>query len=1418
MYKSDIWIPDQLIVKRSGKESSIFLTKGQSINCPLQCSVTIMNPKPGDELETSSTQSNSKESSGDSGNTEQENEQNNDVSISSGSNSLSDSSLGEESNSGFENTYKGSGLSNIETKNMIELSCEDKLKENENFGPKFPGREVNFETYIGICPKDCWKPGSTPIFGTGIHSDEASICRSAIVDRSMPFFGGIIGIGVSHGLKSYQASAKYGGLEIKSYKSSSKSFFTYKVDNVDFMSSDLRILDNRGTPNFMGRLEFRQNGIWGTVCSKKMTQSAAKRICKQLKYQDGTLKSYDSVGSNSQNPFCRTFRGEDFCGPNPQPIHYMAMNCDGSDGNIMKCYREIADNKVCTHDDDAIIECSNLNYEFPQDPLPGTVRLVDETSSPSTDNSGRLEVYMGKWGSVCNSKFTDKAAHVACRQMGFLSGKLMGTPGQTDFCLKYKGKNYCGSQEISLCDVDCKGSEEKIKECGGSSTVTSCNHEQDIIISCEGGSGDSSGKSQLPAVVISAPQFGKLPLLPIITAKCQTKSTETVFRGDIGSIFLVNCPSGCVKEGGVIWGTGIYTSDSSICRAAIHAGVLQDNGGLIELIRKPGLDLYESSLHRGIQSTQYNKWALSFTVSKPNALAIKLSQSIKEKEKETSQRALSFVQLKVSSEMKLIESKPIFAWFPPIPNFEFDGKETKIKTQGLNNVEKTNELTTSLSLAVKINMKRSPHHVQTILSHSGCGGFALIIKEDNGLVFGQRCSENFFDIGYYVPIDQDISIVINYDSKNVEAYINGKHYNKEKLSFNFKLEKYPDIGGFSENNNEIFNGIIDYALFFDQPLPVTQIKQLSQTGIDPAKKGQKLKNTFTLDNRLCISECTKNPIPGTPGSSPPPATAQENQGDYPSGDLKEGMGEFEGKEPDGSSSTQQESNQNEASKEAEKKVEEVSIESTNEMKCDLGANDKKFEGASGKSFRVNCPKNCASHPDGNVFGTLIYSDDSSVCKSAIHAGFIKNVDGGEFILEIANGLDKYESSFKNDISSAARGASPRSFTLKEASPLMRISCEESAASPKFIGPTNTKFTVQCAVDCSKITHKVFGTQSFTDDSSICQAAILAGVLTDKGGEVSLMIADGQSSYKGGMANGIKSANRDNYIRSFKLLGSSKTACSYFKEKYNDLNPLNHWKVYNAKGLSTTQVGAWSFGANPLGFGLAVRQTNDVMGSEYNYGTNLINKDFECGEGIYSVNVYMEKSKQAAILFRFMDENNFYSIEMNQPGEKKLRLVKKSQGTGTVLKYSAMEIQPKEWYRFKISFHFDNLQVWVQKGSLRNMQMIFNVSDNDVQRGSVGFATQGNHEIYFDGIEVHEYDLKYGVFTKQNKEQRVWDNCLSSGDEGHRKKYCKNIYGSYTEGRRRCEEIHNFCEICCDRTIQKLENILNYACWKGCVKV
>ena len=57
-------------------------------------------------------------------------------------------------------------------------------------------------------------------------------------------------------------------------------------------------------------------------------------------------------------------------------------------------------------------------------------------------------------------------------------------------------------------------------------------------------------------------------------------------------------------------------------------------------------------------------------------------------------------------------------------------------------------------------------------------------------------------------------------------------------------------------------------------------------------------------------------------------------------------------------------------------------------------------------------------------------------------------------------------------------------------------------------------------------------------------------------------------------------------------------------------------------------------------------------------------------------------------------------------------------------------------------------------------------DEDLQRGTVGVATQRNNGVYFDGIEVKDYDKVNGVNDPKLEQKIVWDQCLTGANEGN----------------------------------------------------
>ena len=70
---------------------------------------------------------------------------------------------------------------------------------------------------------------------------------------------------------------------------------------------------------------------------------------------------------------------------------------------------------------------------------------------------------------------------------------------------------------------------------------------------------------------------------------------------------------------GSVWGSGTYTTDSRVCRAAVHAGAIPAGGGIVVITPAPGRQSYAGSAANGITTANYGPWAGSFTVAAPGA-------------------------------------------------------------------------------------------------------------------------------------------------------------------------------------------------------------------------------------------------------------------------------------------------------------------------------------------------------------------------------------------------------------------------------------------------------------------------------------------------------------------------------------------------------------------------------------------------------------------------------------------------------------------------------------------------------------------------------------------------------------------------------------------------------------------------------
>jgi hypothetical protein len=95
-------------------------------------------------------------------------------------------------------------------------------------------------------------------------------------------------------------------------------------------------------------------------------------------------------------------------------------------------------------------------------------------------------------------------------------------------------------------------------------------------------------------------------------------------EGDIGKVYRMTI-TGTI--GGAIWGTDIYTSDSYIPTAAVHAGVItagQTKEVYIKVVQ--GLNEYIGSTRNGVSTSGYGGWGLSYQfVSAPTSYKATIS-------------------------------------------------------------------------------------------------------------------------------------------------------------------------------------------------------------------------------------------------------------------------------------------------------------------------------------------------------------------------------------------------------------------------------------------------------------------------------------------------------------------------------------------------------------------------------------------------------------------------------------------------------------------------------------------------------------------------------------------------------------------------------------------------------------------------
>ena len=177
-----------------------------------------------------------------------------------------------------------------------------------------------------------------------------------------------------------------------------------------------------------------------------------------------------------------------------------------------------------------------------------------------------------------------------------------------------------------------------------------------------------------------------------------------------------------------------------------------------------------------------------------------------------------------------------------------------------------------------------------------------------------------------------------------------------------------------------------------------------------------------------------------------------------------------------------------------------------------------------QDFTYFCPPNGRV---GTVWGTDIYTDDSSICSAAVHSGLIGAKEGGAIAIRIRPGESSYAGMTRNGVSSQDYGSWNASFIFlnSEGVPVAidieipRLGWNQTAVDLR--GRLDQDFSYFCLPN-GRVS-SVWGTNIYTDDSSICSAAVHTGLITTKdGGTITIRIQPGESSYLGSTSNGVSS--------------------------------------------------------------------------------------------------------------------------------------------------------------------------------------------------------------------------------------------------------------------------------------------------------
>ena len=200
-----------------------------------------------------------------------------------------------------------------------------------------------------------------------------------------------------------------------------------------------------------------------------------------------------------------------------------------------------------------------------------------------------------------------------------------------------------------------------------------------------------------------------------------------------------------------------------------------------------------------------------------------------------------------------------------------------------------------------------------------------------------------------------------------------------------------------------------------------------------------------------------------------------------------------------------------------------------QREADVGLCPEKLVGGQ-PSLLCDCPSEATA--TGSVWGSDAYTDDSAICRAALHAGAIGTGGGLVFVVE-APGQDNYPAVTRNSVASSSWPQWRRSIAFRPPAEAGRV--DTLAACPFNVAglAVGTRLDCTCTA-AAAATGSVWGSGPYTADSAICRAALHAGEIGSEGGEVRLRVAAGRDGYTAGERRGVTTGAWGSYRASLEF--------------------------------------------------------------------------------------------------------------------------------------------------------------------------------------------------------------------------------------------------------------------------------------------